>query len=147
MANWTASLDKPVTVESPNAVAYVTFANDSGGSIPGIPGVRIPYEVETDLLNFVARECLRLAALDARNAAMAAVVASATVKPGPLVLPDQTAANNLLSAQQTLQSKLSAALAQKNINDATVIDSTIPAAQTAVTAAQTAVTAQPPTIN
>jgi hypothetical protein len=135
---WTASLDKPWVVEAPNLVAYVTYTD---GVSQTIPGVRIPGDSENGILNYVARECIRLAAVDARIAAMVAAQAAAKTLPGPITLPDQTAQQTFNTANATLNTKLSAALSQKQIADATIIDGTIPAAVTAQQAALAALQA------
>ena len=132
MTTWTVSLDKDVSVESPDAVAYVTYTSDDKRTIPG---VRIPYEAESDLLKFLARECKRLSALDQRNAEMAAVIASATIAKGPLLLPDLSKQEDVQTAQAALLQKVGAALNQKQIADARVVDPTVADAESALQAA------------
>lgn len=132
---WSASLDKPYAVEQANLVAYVTFTNGA----QTFPGVRIPSDSEKSILEFVARECQRLDAVDARVVAMNAALAAATAVPGPIVLPDISKQAAFDTANTTLLQKLGAALDQKRIADATVIDPTIPAAVAAQQAALAAV--------
>jgi hypothetical protein len=136
MANWTVSLDKPPAVEPPNAVAYVTYASDDARTISG---VRVPYALESDLLNYLARECARLSALDDRNAQMADVVATSALKVGAVALPDISAQQAIQAAQQALNQKIGLALQQKQIADAIAIDPTVADAQTALADAQTAI--------
>jgi len=137
MANWTVSLDKSPAVEPPNAVAYVTYASDDQRTIPG---VRVPYALEADLLNFLARECARLSAVDDRNAEMAAVVGGSTLAVGrPIALPDISKQQALQAAQLAFQQKFQAAIAQKNIADAVAIDPTVAEAKAALDDAQAAV--------
>lgn len=143
MANWTVALDKPVSVEPPNAVAYVTWTSDD--ATPRItPGVRVPYAAEVDLLNYLAHESMRLKAVDDRNTEMAAVVASATITKGPLTLPDISKQQILQAAQTVLLQKVTAALVQpgtpltkEQIAAATAIDPTVADAVQAVIDAAT----------
>lgn len=118
---WTASLDKAVSVEPPNAVAYVTYAHEDGRTIKA----RVPYAKEIDLLNFLALECERLSALDERNAQMAAVVESATVKPGPISLPDLSTLKAKRQAQIAYDTKVMSALGLKQFDEVIAVDPTI----------------------
>lgn len=137
MANWTTALDSAPIVEPPNAVAYVTYSSDDGRKIRG---VRIPYEAEVDLLDFLARECARLSTLDDRVAVMQGVVDNTALVPGEVIkLPDISAQTALLNAQMALVLKLNAALQAKSITEALVIDPSIVDAQAAVAAAEAAV--------
>lgn len=136
MANWTVSLDKPPAVEDAGAVVYVTYLSDDDRAI-GL--VRIPYESDGDLLGALAVECSRLSALDDRRAQIAAVVASSTLKAGPLTLPDISKRQALDAAQFALQAKLRAVDVQQKI----AFDPTVADAKAAVEAAQAAADASP----
>lgn len=131
---WIASLDKPLTVEGTNLVAYVTFANGT----QTVPSVRIPGDSEGGILAFVARQVALYNAQDVRIIAMNAALAATTAVPGPLVLPDPSAQAAADAASAVLMTKLGAALMQKQIADATLIDPTITAAAAAVQSAQVA---------
>lgn len=131
---WTASLDKPLAVEQANLVAYVTYTN----GVRTMPGVPTPGDSQGGILAFVARECQRLNAVDARTAAMNAELAKATVVPGPLALPDLSKQATFDAANSALMQKLGTALSQKQITDATAIDPTITAAVAAQEAAAAA---------
>lgn len=141
MATWTVALDKPVVRESPNAVAYVTYSSNDDRSVKN---VRVPYWNEAILLSYLATECKRLSALDDRDAEMDAVVAGATVAPGPLTLPDISKQDAVQAAQAALRDKVTAALVQAGTNftkeqiaAARAIDPTVADAVAALEAAQT----------
>lgn len=128
MTSWAASLDKKVVVEQPNpltganAVAYVSYVHPDGRKLSGI---RTAYAAENDLLNYIAGVCAQLDALDDRRVAMDAIVAGATIVPGPIILPDLTKIQAIRTAEMALQSKLNAASQTKVIADATTIDPTV----------------------
>lgn len=142
MANWTVFLDPTAPdgganprVEAPNAVAYVTYTSDDNRSAPN---VRVSYALEIDLLDFLARECERLSALDERNAQMSDVVANSVLVAGPIALPDvskQQALQAAIVARNLLVSKV---LTDKQIADAVALDPTIADAVNAAAAAQAA---------
>lgn len=136
MANWMVSLDRPPAVEPPNAVAYVTYTSDDARTLPG---VRVPYALESDLLNYLARECARLSALDDRNAEMAEVIRSSALTVGPIAVPDISKQGAVQDAIATLNQKVAAALQKKQIADAVAIDPTVADAKTALDNAQAAV--------
>lgn len=128
---WTASLDKPVVAESPMMVAYVTLASDDNRTI----SKRVPYENESDLLDFLAQECQRLTDLDAR-------VAAASLRVGPIALPDVSKQRALQDATQVRDRKVFVALEQKRIADAIALDPTVADAQSALDAALAALSAK-----
>lgn len=141
MANWTVSKDDtaPETrigpkvypaggpnprVEEPNAAVYVTWASDD--PIPRTEKVRVPYDDEPALLNYLAREALRRKAEDDRNANLAIVVATVTIQKGLITLPDISDRVALQDEIDTFNRKVSAALRSKAIAEAKVIDPSIP---------------------
>lgn len=137
MANWTVALDSPPVVEPPNAVAYVTYSSDDSRQNMA---VRVTYEDESSLLNYLASECARLSALDDRIAQMQAVVAGTALIPAQqITLPDISGQEAVVAAQAALNLKVATALVQRDIEAATAIDASITDAQAAVATAQSAV--------
>lgn len=140
MANWTPTLTQragglqnPI-VEPPNAVAYIDWASDDNRSELN---VRVPYALESDLLNYLAQDAQRRSALDDRMASISAEVSGTALVAGdPIALPDISGLQAVQSAQIALNQKIATAQLQSLI----AIDPTIADAQTAVTSAQTAVT-------
>lgn len=137
MANWTVALDSHPVVEPPNAVAYVTYSSDDNRQNMA---VRVTYEDESSLLNYLASECARLSALDDRLAQMQAVVAGTALIPAQqITLPDISEQEAVVAAQAALNLKVATALVQRDIEAATAIDASITDAQAAVATAQSAV--------